>query len=466
MTTPRAKCAFMASSTGQLPKGVSMNVSTLRGLCAATLLTGCATAQTPKPSGAVTCSIEPERSILAANTPESVVVKVALNGVTVAAKHRASVNLAIVIDRSGSMSGQKIERAKEAAIAAVERLNENDVVSVIVFDDSVNTIVPARRVTDKPAIASAIRAVRAGNSTAIFAGVSQAASEIRKHGDSGRVNRILLLSDGQANVGPASPDELGRLGAALMKEGVSVSTVGLGLDYNEDLMTRLAAKSDGQTYFVENSDDLPRIFASELGDAFSVAARDVKLRVKFKNGATPVEIIGRDGRIERDTVTVDFNQLYGNHQKFVLIRTEFTPGEERENREFAEAFVDYRTLDSSTVQKVTTKSTVSFSRDIKAVDASVNKKVVKETVLNYNAIDTEKAILLNDARDFTGAKATNLGNVSRAREAAVRYNIAELEEEAVRQEAITRDIVAPLRPTARKAFYTEGVQLRSQQAAD
>ena len=443
-----------------------MNVSPLRGLAAASILAGCANAQAPKPSGAVTCSIEPERAILAANTPESIVVKVGLNGVSVAEKQRASVNLAIVIDRSGSMSGSKIERAKEAAIAAVERLDERDVVSVIVFDGSVNTIVPARRAGDKAAIARAVRAIQPGGSTAIFAGVSQAASEIRKHIDTGRVNRVLLLSDGQANVGPATPDELGRLGTALMKEGVSVSTVGLGLDYNEDLMTRLAAKSDGQTYFVENSDDLPRVFTRELGDVLSVAARDVKLRVTFKNGATPVEIIGRDGRIERNTVTVDFNQLYGNHQKYVLIRAEFTPGEEREEREFADATVEYRTLDASTLQRLTTSSRVTFHRDTKVVDGSVNARVVKETVLNENAVDMEKAILKNDARDFAGAKRLNESNVRRARDAAARYNIHELEEEAQRQEAKAPMLMRSMPPPMRKAETTENFQLFNQQSTE
>jgi len=439
-----------------------MNVSTLRGLVAATLLTGCATAQT-KPSGAVTCSIEPERTVLAADTPESMVVKVALNGVAAAARQRASVNLAIVIDRSGSMSGSKIERAKEAAIAAIDRLDERDVVTVVVFDNTVQTLVPAQRVTDKTRIANAIRTIQPGGSTAIFAGVSQAAAEIRKFNDTGRVNRILLLSDGQANVGPATPGELGRLGVSLMKEGVSVSTVGLGLDYNEDLMTQLATKSDGNTYFVENSDALPRIFSAELGDVLSVVARDVKLRVRFKNGARPIELIGRDGRIDGNVVTIDFNQLYGNHQKFVLIRTEFTPGEESETREFAEATVDYRTLDSNTAQKLTTSSRVTFNRDIKIVDKSVNVVVVKEAIININADELEKAIMFNDARDFKKAEAINVGNIRRAREAAIRYDIPELEEEAQYQADILPQMAAPLAPAERKENTTKLFNLRTQQ---
>src|SRR4029450_1790476 len=90
------------------------------------------------------------------------------------------------------------------------------------------------------------------------------AAAVRKFLDRQRVNRIILLSDGQANVGPSSPGDLGNLGASLIKEGISVTTLGLGLDYNEDLMTQLARRSDGNHYFIENSSDLARRFGYEV----------------------------------------------------------------------------------------------------------------------------------------------------------------------------------------------------------
>src|SRR5205085_8842601 len=131
-----------------------------------------------------------------------------------------------------------------------------------------------RRVGDGRRLEEAICSIEAGGNTALHGGVSRGAAEIRRHLDDGHyVNRIILLSDGLANVGPSTPEELGRLGTSLMKEGISVTTIGLGLGFNEDLMTRLAQRSDGNTYFVESSADLPRIFAAELGDVLNVVAR-------------------------------------------------------------------------------------------------------------------------------------------------------------------------------------------------
>jgi Ca-activated chloride channel family protein len=153
-------------------------------------------------------------------------IRVALTGLSLDEPgRRTSVNVAIVLDKSGSMAGDKIRRAKEAAIAAVDRLGANDIVSVIAYDDLVEVLVPATKVSDRQAIRNAILRLEAGGSTGLFAGVSKGASEVRKFAERQRVNRIILLSDGQANVGPSSPSELGSLGASLIKEGISVTTM-------------------------------------------------------------------------------------------------------------------------------------------------------------------------------------------------------------------------------------------------
>lgn len=231
----------------------------------------------PRLPGGVTLTVEAENSILPAGNAQEAMVRIAISAPAPARQPRLvkTVNLAVAFDCSGSMSGGKIVHARQAAQNALEQLGENDFFSLVIYNHSARVLIPATRVTEsaKRELAAVIGSIPAGGGTALFSGVSLAADELRKAGNDPRgVRRLILLSDGQANVGPSSPAELGKLGSALVKEGITVSTVGIGSDYNEDLMTSLAQNSDGNFYFVARSSDLVPILARELGSALSVAA--------------------------------------------------------------------------------------------------------------------------------------------------------------------------------------------------
>src|SRR5262249_42302366 len=158
---------------------------------------------------------------------------------------RMPVNVSLVIDKSGSMTGPKIEQAKEAAILALSRLSPRDRVSIIAFDHRVEVVVPAGPFENFEEMRSRIKRITPGGQTAIYAAVRQAAQSVKEAVSPEAVSRVILMSDGQANVGPSSVADLERLGREIGGEGISVTTIGLGLDYNEDLMTRLALVSDG-----------------------------------------------------------------------------------------------------------------------------------------------------------------------------------------------------------------------------
>ena len=417
-------------------------------------------------SAGVSCRVEPDYSVRLADKAGEAYVKVTLAADKVAAINRPSVNLAIVLDRSGSMSGDKIVKAREAACEAIRRLDAKDIVSVVAYDNSSEVIVPAQHVAEKEALIARINAIEPRGCTALFDGVSAGATEIRKFKGKCEISRILLLSDGQANVGPSSAEELGRYGALLMKEGIAVSTIGLGVDYNEDLMTRLSQKSDGNSYFVEKSDDLPRVFASELGDVLSVAATKVALKVSFGVGFTPVELIGRDGRILDGTVSIDLNQLYGGQEKYVIVKCDAAPGSVGSAREIAKAEVAYVDPKDERQKTVTGVGTVTYSADAAAVAASVNKSVVRERALNENAVRTEEALKLADRGDFKAAEELMRRNYSNSMEVQrVIGRDAALEEDADMQLGNSRSMNASsYSRRGRKSMKTRSFQLMNQQS--
>ena len=325
-------------------------------------------------------------------------LKVGLTGFDLeAAAKRAPVNVAIVIDKSGSMAGDKIKHAKEAAKQALDRLGPGDMVSVIAFSDKVEVIAPASSLSEREAVKSAIDRITANGSTALFAGVSKGSEELRKNKQANQVNRIVLLSDGIANVGPSSPQDLGRLGTALSKEGITVTTLGLGLDYNEDLMTQLALHSDGNHAFIKDSAELANIFQREFGDILSVVAQRISVKIHCAGGIRPVRVLGREADIRGQDVSLAMNQIYAKQEKYIMLEVEIPEGAADTDAPVAEVQLAYRNAISKADETVVSKSVARRVADASLVAESTNKAVLVDVA---KLIGTEKealAVKLNDA---------------------------------------------------------------------
>lgn len=325
---------------------------------------------------------------------------------------RPPVNVALVLDHSGSMSGEKLKRAKEAAMAAVDRLGDQDIISVVLYDSNVTVLVPATKATDRAAIKSAIAGVKAGSSTALFAGVSKGAAEVRKFIDKDRVNRVILLSDGLANVGPQSPQELEGLGRSLMKEGISVSTLGLGLGYNEDLMVALASVGGGNHAFIEKADELVGIFNQEFDGLLSVVANRFEIEIKLDESVRPIRLVGTEGEIEGQTVHIPLAQLYSQQERYFILETEVDPGESGLVRPMAEVTVRYNNLETETQDKLASSLQVRFSDSVEEVAESKDLETYAYCTLQVTNEVNRKATALRDAGQVDEAKKLLAGNAA------------------------------------------------------
>ena len=442
-------------------KFISLLAAALTGVLS---LVSCSARQT---DDVVQLRIDLDRTVLPADTTGRAVVKICFDGLRLPRPDtRPPVNLAIVIDRSGSMEGDKIARAREAALEALGRLAPDDVLSVVTYDTDVQTIVPAQCVGNGRSIAAAIRGIRVGGSTALFAGVSQGASEVRKHIEDRRyIHRVILLSDGLANVGPQTPEELGRLGAALVKEGISVTTVGLGLGFNEDLMTRLAQRSDGNTYFVESSDDLPRIFAGELGDVLNVIARRVVIEVEFPEGVRPLNFVGRDGVIRGRKAELTLNQLYGGQEKFALIEVEVPSSKAGAEIEIASARLTYENALTQKTAVVRAQRKITFSENRETVVSSADLKVQSDYAVNVIAVTKDKAVELVDANRRGDAAKELRVKAAEMQATGMAYSNAPVLELAKRQLAEADKLEQEgLSNAARKSYRAENAQAKNQQS--
>ncbi len=350
--------------------------------------------------------------LILAGKKNTTFIKIGLTGFdfTKDGEDRAPVNVAIVLDKSGSMDGEKIIKAREAAKMAIRRLDENDIVSVILYDSTVRVIVPATKVSDTEAICAQIDRIAAKGSTALFAGVSKGAAEIRKFINKERVNRVLLLSDGQANIGPKSPGALGELGGSLIKEGISVSTIGLGSGYNEDLMFKLADRSDGNHAFAENGVDLVRIFDAEFGEILSVVAQEVLVKIECADGVRPVRVIGREAEISGASATVLLNQLYSGQEKYIVMEVEVPAGRAKTTRQVASVELSYANMATNTTDTLASTVAVRFTDVKNEVAENTNKKVMASCMLQVGTMENDRALALRDAGKIDEARRVLLAN--------------------------------------------------------
>ena len=228
-------------------------------------------------------TLHTERNVIRDDTPSTFDIVVEINATQseVLETGTRPLNLALVIDRSGSMSGQKLETAKSSCTSIVNRLGKDDLLSIIVFDDIAEVIVNPTVAKDE--IQGKIAAISSGGSTDLASGWRLGLLELQTHGDDSHINRLILLSDGQANVGEIRRDVLERDAEHAYQLGLVSSTIGVGTDFEENLLRAIATASGGGFWFIEDT-SIERIIEGEFRGALSVVYDRPRIRLALPAG--------------------------------------------------------------------------------------------------------------------------------------------------------------------------------------
>jgi len=203
---------------------------------------------------------------------------------------RPALSFHAVVDTSGSMHGEKMEQTKQALQMAIQLLHEGDIISISVFSNQPELILKPTVVNSqsKKIAKSIISEIQPGGRTALFSGLKVGIKQAQeKRLES---NLVLLLSDGQANVGETDLEIIGQLADEAAGDGIVVSTLGVGMGYNEALMTEIATQGRGRFYHIQSSDQIVPILTGELGEAADIAARDVNIKLMLPQGATAIPL--------------------------------------------------------------------------------------------------------------------------------------------------------------------------------
>ena len=376
---------------------------------------------------------------------------------------RLPLNIALVIDRSGSMSGSKLDKAKEAATFTLRNLTGADRAAVIAYDDQVRTVSPSRTLSPdvKNSMIADVRAIYSGGSTNLSGGWLTGAQEVANHQhEANYLNRAILLSDGLANVGITEPAELERHADQLRQRGISTTTMGIGADFDENLMERMAIKGGGHFYFIENPQQIPDILHREIGEVLSTVARKVTLEVTLPEGVHGELLnsfeVDRQGR----TFRVRLDDMIAGEERSVVFRLAVRPGDLGRPLPIS-LTLTYTDVDSGESRAVSsTEAALKYASSAEADTEAPDSSVVEEVALLRAAQAREEALKLDAAGDYARS-ATVLASAAQYMRAAAPASPVAMQE-AAELDAESRTASEGLGAMARKAMhYSQTTRMQS-----
>lgn len=418
-------------------------------------------------NASVQLNIEPGQEVLVSGERQTTYIRIGLEGMPIEDRgQRAPLNVALVLDRSGSMRGEKLSHAKQAARLALDYLRPQDTVSLVTYDHTVSIPFVAAPF-DRAGLERAIDGIRAGGNTALFAGVSKGAAELREYLEATRVNRIVLLSDGLANTGPSSPAELQRLGQKLGGETISVTTIGLGLGYNEDLMVRLAQASDGNHVFAERPEELAQVFRAELGELSAAVAQGVTITIECPPDVRPLRILGREAVIRDHKVTARLNQLFAEQEKYLILEVETSEALDSGEQTLARVAVEFDDLQRRRPASASGEARVRIGESRTEAEASVSRKVMVSASEQIAAELDDEALELKDRGEDEAAKAVFRRKADYLERQATTYDSDKLRDQSQFSRELEEAVAAPEPEQwkkARKEAREEQFIIRNQQS--
>ncbi len=317
-------------------------------------------------------------------------------------KGRPDLNLSLVLDRSGSMHGEKMIRAREAAMFCVDQMLPTDRLSVVTFDDRIEVLFPSEPVTNKQSMKDLISRVMARDSTNLHEAWRRGGLTVSEHMLDQGINRVVLITDGLANVGITNTDEIVSQVMGLFQRGVSTSTIGIGADFNEDLLMPMAQSGGGNAWHVVEPNDMQHIFQIELEGLIAQFAHTVSLSLIPADGVRIVDVLNdfeltETGRYRLPNmqsgspldVLVQFmvgGEKAGTQMRLIDLRLGFTPQEAKNAEVLKQAH------------------TVEFASRAEVERSPVNYEVVKTVQFLMNARARNEAMKRMDQGDYDAAR--------------------------------------------------------------
>ncbi len=335
-------------------------------------------------------------------TREHVLAKVTGSGTAMGV--RMPLNLCLILDHSGSMEGAPMDYMKQACGYVVDLLEPNDVLSIVVFSDTAQVLMPARRVINKALIKEHINRLELGNTTNLYDAIALGASQVASVASQGYVNRALLFTDGEPTSGNKDFSAIVGQVAEQKSRGITITALGFGSEYNEELLAAIARRSGGNYYYITRPELIPEIFRKELETLMMIVARNVRMRVQMSRWVQVRQIYGKLPQFGYRSAEVTLSDLERGETQTALIELELGP---RPGGTYRVAKIEIIYDDSITGRTETVSSDVvfDFTSDQSLIAGNVNPVVQRELEIAEASKNLEKTVMGMRTQQISPAQA-------------------------------------------------------------
>ena len=319
---------------------------------------------------------------------------------------RLPLNLSLVIDRSGSMEGDPLDYVKHACGYVIDLLDQNDILSVVTFAEDVEVLIPARRIVNKALLKEHINRIQVGNTTNLYDGILVGCQQVASAMTDGCVNRVLLLTDGEPTAGIKDFSSIVGQAAEQKSRGISVTALGFGPEYNEELMAGIARRCNGNYYYIARPDLIPEVFRREMESLMTITARNIRLKLNLSRWVQLRQIYGRQfSAATPRQAEISMADIERGSAMSILCEIEFTPrpaGIYRVAK--AEVFYDDGVTGKSEI--LTQDLEFEFTPDKSLVASGVNPVVRQEIEIALASRDLEKTVMGMKTQQISSMTAT------------------------------------------------------------
>jgi len=317
----------------------------------------------------------------------------------------APINLAIVIDCSGSMdAADKMPYVKQSLAIFLEGLNPDDIVSIVVYNDEAEVLLPAQLVGDGRWIQQVIDRIRPGGATNLHAGMMLGFEQVDRNFDIRRNNRIILLTDGIANRGVTDPDRIAADALAYNEKGIYLSAIGLGLEFNDALLSQLAHQGKGGYSFVDSAQEMDRIFREHAAGLKQRVASEVNVTIIPEVGVRLIGLTGLDGVPPAQGASIPLWPLGTGSGSVILAQLQVGPSTSAiGSRPLAR--VQLRYLDEFAQRTVTVEQTITgeMVADLPSYNPTWDLEVYRNVTIQRTAEGMREIDRLFDAEEYEAA---------------------------------------------------------------